>query len=80
MALYPEVQRKARDEIDRVIGPGRLPTIADRGRLPYVDAIGKEIFRWHPAVTMGIPHMSTADDMYDGYYIPKGSIILPNIW
>jgi Cytochrome P450 len=80
MALYPEVQRKARDEIDRVIGPGRLPTIADRGRLPYVDAIVKEIFRWHPAVTMGIPHMSTADDMYDGYYIPKGSIILPNIW
>ncbi|KAJ5665051.1 uncharacterized protein N7477_007499 [Penicillium maclennaniae] len=80
MALYPEVQKMAQDEIDRVIGPGRLPTAADRDRLPYVNAMVKEIFRWHPVVPMGIPHMSTADDIYEGYYIPKGSLILPNIW
>ncbi|KAJ6185902.1 hypothetical protein N7519_007203 [Penicillium mononematosum] len=80
MALNPHVQHNAQDEIDRVIGPGRLPTIAARDRMPYVNAVVKEVFRWHPALPMGIPHMSTADDMYDGYYIPKGSILMPNIW
>lgn len=80
MALTPEVQIKAQDEIDRVVGTGRLPTLADRNRLPYVSAVVKEVFRWHPVVPMGVPHMSTADDMYDGYYIPKGSILMPNIW
>lgn len=80
MALNPEVQQKAQDEIDRVIGTSQLPTLADRDRLPYVNAVVKEVFRWHPVVPMGIPHMSTADDMYDGYYIPKGSLLMPNIW
>jgi cytochrome P450 len=80
MALNPDVQHNAQDEIDRVIGPGRLPTIADRDRMPYVNAVVKEVFRWHPALPMGIPHMSTVDDIYDGYYIPKGSILMPNIW
>ncbi|OQE21561.1 hypothetical protein PENFLA_c014G03275 [Penicillium flavigenum] len=80
MALNPHVQQNAQDEIDRLIGSGRLPTIADRDRMPYVNAVVKEVFRWHPALPMGIPHMSTADDMYDGYYIPKGSILMPNIW
>lgn len=80
MALNPEVQQKAQDEIDRVIGTSQLPTLADRDRLPYVSAVVKEVFRWHPVVPMGIPHMSTADDMYDGYCIPKGSLLMPNIW
>ncbi|KAJ5994575.1 hypothetical protein N7451_010299 [Penicillium sp. IBT 35674x] len=80
MALSPEAQQKAQSEIDRVIGTSQLPTLADRDRLPYVNAVVKEVFRWHPVVPMGIPHMSTADDMYDGYYIPKGSLLMPNIW
>ncbi|KAJ5753209.1 hypothetical protein N7520_010126 [Penicillium odoratum] len=80
MALNPEVQHKAQAEIDRVIGSSRLPTAADRKSLPYVDAVVKEVFRWHTVIPMGLPHASTADDMYDGYYIPKGSLLLPNIW
>lgn len=80
MTLYPEVQRKAQEEIDRVLGPGRLPTMADRPHLPYVDALVKEVLRWHPVAPMGIPHMSSEDDMYNGYFIPKGTLLLPNIW
>lgn len=79
MTLFPEVQRKAQEEIDQVLG-GRLPTVADRGKLPYVDAIVKEVLRWHPVAPMGIPHMSVEDDMWHGFYIPKGSLIMPNIW
>ncbi|KAJ5378228.1 uncharacterized protein N7496_005637 [Penicillium cataractarum] len=80
MTLFPEVQRKAQEEIDRVLGPGRLPTVTDRSRLPYIDAIVKEVLRWHPVAPMGIPHMSVEDDRWEGFYIPKGSLIMPNIW
>lgn len=80
MTLFPKVQRIAQEEMDRVLGPGRLPTVADRAKLPYVDAVVKEVLRWHPVAPMGIPHMSVEADTYKGYYIPKGSLIMPNIW
>ncbi|PYH90324.1 cytochrome P450 [Aspergillus ellipticus CBS 707.79] len=80
MALYPDVQRKTQEEIDRVIGKDRLPTFDDQENLPYVNAVVKEVLRWHPVAPMGLPHTSTADDIYEGYFIPKGSIVMPNIW
>lgn len=80
MALFPGVQQKAQEEIDRVLGPSRLPKIADRAILPYIGAIVKEVLRWHPVAPMAIPHMSTADDFWGQYFIPKGSLIMPNIW
>ncbi|KAI9375047.1 cytochrome P450 [Aspergillus egyptiacus] len=80
MALHPEVQKKAQEELDRVLGPNHLPTFEDRPNLPYIDAIVKEALRWHPVAPMGIPHMCTVEDVYKGYRIPKGSIIMPNIW
>ncbi|KAE8155236.1 cytochrome P450 [Aspergillus avenaceus] len=80
MALYPDVQKKAQEEIERVLGPNKLPTFEDRDNLPYIDALVKETLRWHPIGPMGIPHQVTEDDHYNGYLIPKGSLILPNIW
>ena len=53
MVLHPEVQKKAQAEIDAVIGPDRLPLVADRASLPYVDSIFKEALRWHPVVPFG---------------------------
>jgi cytochrome P450 len=80
MALHPEVQTKAQEELDRVLGPNKLPTFEDRSKLPYIDAMVKESLRWHPVAPMGIPHMCTVDDVYEGYRIPKGSLIMANIW
>lgn len=80
MTLNPSVQKKAHEEIDRVLGSGQIPTIALRKKLPYINAVVKEVLRWHPVAPMGIPHMSVKDDMWEGYYIPKGSLIMPNIW
>ncbi|KAJ0421285.1 cytochrome P450 [Aspergillus carlsbadensis] len=80
MVLHPEVQQKAQEELDRVVGPNKLPSFEDRPNLPYIDAIVKESLRWHPVAPMGIPHMCTEDDVYEGYCIPKGSLIMPNIW
>lgn len=76
-----EVQLKAWEEIDRVVGSDRSPTWSDEANLPYVRAIVKEVLRWRPvAVLGGQPHASIKDDMYNGYYIPKGATMLGNLW
>lgn len=80
MLLYPEVQAKAQAEIDRVIGTEKLPSFDDRSSLPYIDAILHELLRWSPVTPLGIPHATTADDVYDGYYIPKGALVIINVW
>ena len=46
--MYPGAQSKASEEIDRVIGHDRLPTMADLGDLPYIEALWKETLRWSP--------------------------------
>ncbi|THU84116.1 cytochrome P450 [Dendrothele bispora CBS 962.96] len=72
MLLWPDVVKKAQAEIDRVIGNDRLPTFADRPNLPYLNALALETFRWHCAGPTGIPHRLMADNIYNGYFIPKG--------
>ncbi|KAJ6502264.1 cytochrome P450 [Mycena sanguinolenta] len=80
MALHPEIQAKAQAELDAVVGNHRLPSYDDRESLPYINAITKEVFRFHPVGPMGLPHLATEDDIHNGYLIPKGAVILPNIW
>ena len=95
MMLFPESQKKVQEEIDSVIGQGRLPDFDDRANLPYLQAVIYETMRyegtgilsrvcadfatrWHPAVPIGIPHLTTADDVYRGMFIPKGSTVIAN--
>ncbi|PPQ70818.1 hypothetical protein CVT24_001035 [Panaeolus cyanescens] len=80
MILNPDVQKKAQAEIDDVLGTGRLPSVSDRADLPYLRSIIVETLRWAPPLPLGIPHASTQDDEYNGLFIPKGSLILANIW
>ena len=80
MTKYPDVQQKAQEELDRVIGSERLPGFDDRENLPYINAAVKETFRYHPVVPLGVPHTSTAEDVYNGFRIPKGAMLMPNIW
>jgi cytochrome P450 len=104
MVMYPDVVKKAQEELDRVVGGERLPSFKDRGKLPYIEAICKEVFRcisfltsvtveishclldsfysyrWGPVVPVCVPHVSTKDDVYEGYRIPKGSLVCPNIF
>jgi hypothetical protein len=51
--LHPEIQSRAQEEIDAVTGRVRLPGFEDRPRLPFVDAICKEVLRWRPALPLG---------------------------
>ena len=76
-----DVLPKAWEELDRVVGTERPPTWSDEPNLPYVRAIIKEVLRWRPvAVLGGQPHASIKDDVYNGYFIPKGATMLGNLW
>jgi cytochrome P450 len=80
MIAFPEAQRRAQAELDAVVGRDRLPTIADAPRLPYLGAVIREVLRWRPALPLGVPHAATNDDWYEGMFIPKGTICIPNAW
>ncbi|KAG2119058.1 cytochrome P450 [Suillus discolor] len=80
MTLFPDVQKKAQAEIDAVVGPDRLPCLADRTSLPYIEALAKEVLRWSVVTPLGFPHGVSEDNIHDGYYIPKGSLIIANLW
>jgi cytochrome P450 len=80
LVLYPEVQRRAQAELDDVVGRDRLPTFDDRPRLPYIEALCKELARWQMVTPMGVPRSSDKDDVYKGFFIPKGSVIVANAW
>jgi cytochrome P450 len=81
MALFPDVVTKAHEELDRIVGDGRLPTIDDIKSLPYIRGIVKETLRWLPTtVSAALPHAATADDTIDGYDIPAGAGIVLAVW
>ncbi len=48
MARNPDIQRKAQDEVDKVVGTDRLPEMSDRDSLPYVNRIMREALRFAP--------------------------------
>jgi cytochrome P450 len=53
MLVYPEVQREAQAEIDRVVGYDRLPDMNDAPQLPYIQGVVNECLRWLPATPLG---------------------------
>lgn len=54
MCLHPQAQKRAQDEIDKVIGSDRLPSFADMPNLPYVSACVKETLRYWTVAPLGI--------------------------
>ncbi|KAH9996919.1 cytochrome P450 [Russula vinacea] len=80
MVAHPEIQKRAQDELDTVVGRSRTPTFADAPNLPYIQALVKESLRWRPVLPLGIPHTTTEDDWYEGMFIPKGTLCMVNLW
>ncbi|KAJ6570091.1 cytochrome P450 [Mycena vulgaris] len=80
MLENPDAQRKAQKEIDSVVSPGQLPDFTDEAALPYVTAVLKEILRWWTIAPIGVPHFIAVEDIYRGYRIPAGSVVIANSW
>ncbi|KAH9039837.1 cytochrome P450, partial [Lactarius pseudohatsudake] len=69
--LDPNVQTRAQRELDAVTGRERLPSLEDRPRLPFIEAMCKEVLRWRPIAPLSVPHATTEDDIYDGFSYPR---------
>jgi cytochrome P450 len=80
MCHYPEWQEKMQQEVDRVVGDGRMPDFGDVPQLPMVRAVAKETLRWRPVTAGGVPHELIKDDVYEGFFFPAGTNIHANQW
>ena len=81
MCVFQDVQKKAQEELDRVVGKDRLPDWSDEPNLPYISAIVSESLRWRTVTILGgIPHTPVHDDSYRGYVIPSGAWVTGNLW
>jgi len=80
MVMHPNAVRKAHEEIDAVVGKDRLPEFSDKQSLPYICAIVKELVRWHPVSPQAFVHRLMVDDVYEGMFLPAGSLVLGNAW
>ena len=56
----------------------RLISYDDRLSLPYVEALCREVARWRPVFPLSLFHACSSDDVYKGFYIPKGQQIITN--
>lgn len=76
---FPDAQKKAQDEIDKVIGD-RLPTLQDYNDLAYLRALVDEVHRFRPILPIGLPRIATENLAYKEYVLPKGSMLVMNTW
>ncbi|XP_007943271.1 cytochrome P450 1B1 [Orycteropus afer afer] len=77
---YPEVQARVQAELDQVVGRGRLPSMDDQPKLPYIMAFIYEAMRFSSFVPVTIPHATTTDASVLGYHIPKDTVVFVNQW
>ncbi|KAG6397221.1 hypothetical protein SASPL_143387 [Salvia splendens] len=80
MIKNPSIQKRAHQEMDRVIGRERRLLESDISNLPYLKAICKEAYRKHPSTPLNLPRISTDACVVDGYHIPKNTTLSVNIW
>ncbi|KAG8223772.1 hypothetical protein J437_LFUL001492 [Ladona fulva] len=83
MVLYPDVQLQVQDEIDRIIGRDRLPSLSDKASLPYVEATMSEILRRSSVAPLGVPHAilgCSKDVKLQGYILPKDARVILNLY
>ncbi|NP_001312090.1 flavonoid 3'-monooxygenase [Nicotiana tabacum] len=76
----PRILAQAQHEIDKVVGKNRLVMESDLAQLTYLEAIVKETLRLHPSTPLSLPRIASESCEINGYFIPKGSTLLVNVW
>lgn len=79
LTRFPDIQTRLHREVDQVLSPETLPTVTEKQRMPYTEAFVMELLRHSHVAAVGIMHTVTRDTYLDGYVIPNGSTIIPNI-
>lgn len=73
---HPEVMKKAKDELDEIIGRGNMIQETDVSRLPYLQCMVKETLRLHPPVPFLIPRKVHNEVEVLGRIVPKNSQVI----
>ncbi|PIA24833.1 hypothetical protein AQUCO_01200226v1 [Aquilegia coerulea] len=76
----PEIMKRAQEELDQVVGLNNRVEEIHLSKLPYLDAIVKEVFRLYPTAALLIPRVPRESCIIGGYLIPRGSKIFVNVW
>ncbi|XP_019734812.1 cytochrome P450 2K1-like isoform X2 [Hippocampus comes] len=76
MAKYPQIQDQVQEELSRVVGVRQVQT-EDRKNLPFVNAVIHETQRLSNILPMAILHQTSKDITFQGYFIQKGTAVLP---
>ena len=76
---HPGVQNTIQQELDKVIGQSRLPSLDDRNSLPYVEAFLAEVLRLGNLTPLSLQHSNERDAVVNGMFIPAGSYLVPNL-
>ncbi|EDL30911.1 cytochrome P450 2J5 isoform 1 [Mus musculus] len=79
MSSYPEIQENVQAEIDRVIGHKRQVSLSDRESMPYTNAVIHEVQRMGNIVPLNSSREVTVDTKFNGFHLPKGTMILTNL-
>ncbi|KAH6824388.1 Cytochrome P450 superfamily protein [Perilla frutescens var. hirtella] len=76
----PNILARVRNELDLIVGKDKLVKESDLGQLTYLQAVIKENFRLHPSTPLSLPRVAQESCEINGYYIPKDSTLLVNVW
>ncbi|XP_073442535.1 cytochrome P450 2K1-like [Dendrobates tinctorius] len=76
MMKYPEIQKNVQSEIEKVIGSSE-PQSEHRKLMPYTDAVIHEVQRFANIIPTNLPHATTQDVTFKGYFITKGTYVMP---
>nr|XP_043904803.1 cytochrome P450 2K4-like [Solea senegalensis] len=76
MAKYPEIQDQVQEELSKAIGT-RQVQVEDRKNLPFVDAVIHEVQRVANIAPMALPHRTSQDVTFQGFFIEKGTTVFP---
>lgn len=77
---HPEVMKKVQGELANVVGMEKMVEESDLEKLEYLDMVVKETLRLHPVAPLLLPHASVEDCTVNGFYIPKKSRVIINVW
>nr|AMZ03392.1 cytochrome P450 CYP76AH8 [Plectranthus barbatus] len=80
LVINPDKMAKVKEELKSVVGDEKLVNESDMPRLPYLQAVIKEVLRIHPPGPLLLPRKAESDQVVNGYLIPKGTQILFNAW
>lgn len=76
----PESLKKTQEEIDNHTGKSRLINDSDLPHLPYLQGVILETFRVCPVAPVLVPHESSEDCRIGGFRVPRGTMVLVNMW